>query len=207
MNIVHLDICKDTHTRAQSRRSSIWLWSTTWLHNYTPSRQRLSPYQVQSILKKSCHITGSNQFEYLPVQFFQRQNVSVGGISGLWQILHTWHIKMNMQVILQMLRTLRRGSNARCLSVTPWPLLAPLPNWSYTVGLLSPTQAWGQIFWEVRGRGMKWWCHCGCWRVARGIRGGLSRGSQWHTRLTVLCSQPVDTKWGTDLPLMALNSA
>lgn len=76
--------------------------------------------------------------------------------------------------------------SAWCPSVTPWPLLALLSCRTDTVGLLSPDQAWGQTFWGVMGRGMGWWCHRGCRRVACRIGGGLSRGSQSHTRLTVL---------------------
>lgn len=48
------------------------------------------------------------------------------------------------------------------------------------------------------------------WLLAGGLEmmgGGLSQGSQSHTGLSVLCSQPVGTQWGTELPLMALNSA
>lgn len=124
-------------------------------------------------------------------------------------------IKINTQVYLQILQTLTAASHthpgwessAWCPSVTPWPLLALLPCCPYTVGLLSPDRAWGQTFWEVKGRGMRWWCHRGCWRVARRVGGGLSQGSQSHTRLTVLCSQPVGTHFWTELPLMALNSA
>lgn len=56
--------------------------------------------------------------------------------------------------------------SAWCPSVTPWPLLALLPCCPYTVGLLSLGWAWGQTFWEVKGQGTRWWCHCGCWRVA-----------------------------------------
>lgn len=98
-------------------------------------------------------------------------------------------------------------SSPWCPSVTLWPLVALLLCCPYTLGLLSPDQAWGQTFWEVKGQGMRWWCHSGCRRVARGVGGGLSRGSQSHTRLTVLCSQPVGTQCWTELPLMALSSA
>lgn len=121
-------------------------------------------------------------------------------------------IKINKQVYLQILQTwtsLHSGweSSAWCPSVTPWPRQALLPCCPFTVGLLSPHQAWGQTFWEVKGRGMRWWCHRGYWRVARRVGGGLSRGSQSHTEVTVLCSKPLGTQCGTELPLMALNSA
>lgn len=98
-------------------------------------------------------------------------------------------------------------SSAWCPLMTLRPLLALLPCCPDTVDLLSQDQAWGQTFWQVKGQGMRWWCHHGCWRVARRVGGGLSRGFQSHTRVTVLCSQPVGTQWGTELPLMALNSA
>lgn len=48
------------------------------------------------------------------------------------------------------------------------------------------------------------------WLLAGGLEmmgGELSQGSQSHTGLSVLHSQPVGTQWGTELPLMALNSA
>lgn len=125
-------------------------------------------------------------------------------------------ISINTHVYLQVLQTLTSlpaahsgwGSSAWCPQVTPWPLLALLPCCPDTVGLLSPDQAWGQTFWEFKGRGMRWWCHRGCWRVAYKVWGwAVSRVLVTHTRVTVLWSQPVGTLCGTEPPLMALNSA
>ena len=104
----------------------------------------------------------------------------VGFHTGSWGIAHSCGIKINTQVYYQILLTLipllptNPGweSSAWCPSVTPWPLLALQQSFPCTVGRLSPDQAWGQTFWEVRGRGMRWWCHFSC-------RRGASRDGGW----------------------------
>lgn len=63
-----------------------------------------------------------------------------------------------------------------CPSATLSPLLALLPRRPDTVGLLSQDPARGQAFSQVKGRGMRWWCHRGCWRVTWKVGGGPSRG-------------------------------
>lgn len=94
--------------------------------------------------------------------------------------------------------------DAWCPSATLWPL----PHHPDIVRLLSRDQAWGQTFWQVKGHRMGWWCHRGCWWVARKAEGlGCLEGCSDNTAFTVLRSLPVGTQQGTELPLMALNRA
>lgn len=52
------------HTHKQSQHSCVWPWSTTWLNNYIPSRQTLSPHPSDPIhLNMSCHTIRSDWFK------------------------------------------------------------------------------------------------------------------------------------------------
>lgn len=123
-------------------------------------------------------------------------------------------VKINKQVYLQILKTrpsLSILGGRAAPGAHPWhhdPLRALLPRF--------PTSQWAYCHrteHEVKhseGSGVEGWgddvtAVTGGWLGESG--GGLSRGSQSHTGVTVLCSKPVGIQCGTELPLMALNSA
>lgn len=150
------------HPRPHKHSKHLYLpWSTTWFNNYIPSRQTLSPYRLQSI-------------ETRTVTALARTCLKSKG-----EPCHcVYTVLVNPTFIIFYLYILggRVVSGQCCPSATLWPLLALLPRRPDTVGLLSQDPAPGQAFSQVKGRGMKWWCHRGCWRVTWKVGGGPSRG-------------------------------